>query len=365
MQSILVGSGWHPQLFIAEMSALLGIGEPIEGTDRMLISDDEITKSKLDYSATLDDLLQPASCIRIDSNQNNEEVLKVAFRDWLETIPQSSDSGSVAVRSVRHGKRVEGWSPTELAGHLGGVLSNEGWTIDLETPEIEIGLVVNCQTGLVAWGISNFTESPRNGWKDRSPTQRPFFKPISLDPRHARLMLNLLQTRAHVLDPLCGTGGISIEASMMGIASVAIDLDPEMMQGAMQNFEWSMENGGTGNIYPQLGDATDLVGTLDSRLRGTINGVCVDPPYGRNSWRSEDAQTLFIRVCDSARQVVEEGSYLACMLPCEGNDDEIVYGKPWDQIREEMRASGWGVKGKWTIPVHSSMSRVLILAQTE
>ena len=81
MQSILVGSGWHPQLFVAEMSALLGIGEPIEGTDRMLISDDEITKSKLDYSATLDDLLQPASCIRIDSNQNNEEVLKVAFRD--------------------------------------------------------------------------------------------------------------------------------------------------------------------------------------------------------------------------------------------------------------------------------------------
>ena len=149
----------------------------------------------------------------------------------------------------------------------------------------------------------------------------------------------------------------------MGIASVAVDLDPEMMNGATQNFEWASHNGASANIYPQLGDATDLVGTLDQRLRGTINGICVDPPYGRNSWRSEDAHSLFIRVCDSARQVVEDDSYLSCMLPCDADDDEIVYGQPWEDVSVKMLTAGWEICGKWTIPVHSSMARVLILAK--
>ena len=61
MQGILVGSGWHGQLFAAEMSALVGKVNPLSGAQRLLSSATDITASDLSFSATLDDLLQPAA----------------------------------------------------------------------------------------------------------------------------------------------------------------------------------------------------------------------------------------------------------------------------------------------------------------
>ena len=53
----------------------------------------------------------------------------------------------------------------------------------------------------------------------RRAGERPFFKPVSLDPRLARLAVNLAsgpQNRGPVVDPMTGTGGFLIEASLSG-----------------------------------------------------------------------------------------------------------------------------------------------------
>lgn len=366
MQGILVGSGWHGQLFAAEMSALVGKVNPLSGSQRLLSSATDITASDLSFSATLDDLLQPAAHIVISGEPKvvKEDDLKDAFAEWLTTTSLTPEMGTVAVRPTRHGARASGWSASALAGHLGAVLSGVGWSIDLENPQVEIGLVVNCQSGLIAWGVSHFSEPPRVGWKQRSPTQRPFFKPVSLDPRHARLMLNLVRSQGVILDPMCGTGGIGVEASLMGISSLSLDLDKEMVAGAKENFSWALDNGATVEAGLQVGDATELPNILDATILEEINGVCVDPPYGRNAWRSEEAGNLFIRVCASTRKVVGEGSYLVCMLPCEASDDEKIYGQSWSEICAAMEEVGWKVNDKWLIPVHASMVRVMVLART-
>ena len=366
MQSILVGSGWHSQLFAAEMSALVGQFTSIPNGDRFLSSDVSIKASDLSFSATLDDLLQPAAHIAISGEPKvvKEDDLKAAFAEWLTATSLTPEMGTIAVRPSRHGERVSGWSPSDLAGHLGAVLSAAGWSIDLEKPQVEVGLVVNCLSGIIVWGVSHFSEPPRVGWKQRSPTQRPFFKPVSLDPRHARLMLNLVRSKGVVLDPMCGTGGIGVEASLMGISSFSLDMDMEMVSGAKENFSWAVENGATGEAGLQVGDATELSEIIDPQVRSTLSGVCVDPPYGRNSWRSEEASRLFIRVCASTRKVVSEGSFLVCMLPCEAGDDEMVHGQPWPQMSSALEEVGWKVNGKWLIPVHASMGRVMVLART-
>ena len=51
----------------------------------------------------------------------------------------------------------------------------------------------------------------------RKPQHRPFFKPTSMHPKIARLLVNLAHVKAGntVLDPFCGTGGILIEAALM------------------------------------------------------------------------------------------------------------------------------------------------------
>ncbi|GIQ99269.1 MAG: hypothetical protein CM15mP6_2860 [Methanobacteriota archaeon] len=61
-----------------------------------------------------------------------------------------------------------------------------------------------------------------------SPTDRPFFKPVTLDPRLARLMVSLSFSGgppSMIVDPFCGTGGIAIEASLLGLEVLASDLD--------------------------------------------------------------------------------------------------------------------------------------------
>ena len=82
----------------------------------------------------------------------------------------------------------------------------------------------------------------RSGWGGRSPTDRPFFQPVSLEPRLARLMISLGHRSdsepTTVIDPFCGTGGIAIEAMLAGLNVLASDLDPKMVKGTEENLQW-------------------------------------------------------------------------------------------------------------------------------
>ena len=83
----------------------------------------------------------------------------------------------------------------------------------------------------------------RIGTAPRRATERPFFRPISLDPRLARLAVNLACgpiDEYAVLDPMTGTGGFAMEAITMGRNCIAIDMDNEMITGAKQNIEWAL-----------------------------------------------------------------------------------------------------------------------------
>ncbi|MDP6639433.1 MAG: hypothetical protein QF817_00020 [Candidatus Poseidoniaceae archaeon] len=361
MSCVLVGSGWHHRLFTAEMAALIPEAEIEHKTTRIFFSDTNLAKETLLHSAMLDDLLLHGQVVEL-VEEEVIETLKISFTDWLENTNIDPSHGTVAVRASRHGKRIQGWSPTKLAGHFGGVFSAAGWRIDLENPDLEIALVVDAVNQVVAWGVSQYYQPPRLGWKGRSPTQRPFFKPISLDPRHAKLMLNLLCPTGPVLDPLCGTGGIAVEAGLMGLPSISIDLDIEMVEGAKRNYRWAQQLGATGNGKISHGDATDLVGVLAKLGELEIGAVCLDPPYGRNAWRSQESGSLFLQVCASARAVVESGTRLACMIPSSPDSGGLVYGRQWEEIIALLSQKGWRVLDHWQIPVHASMGRVMVLA---
>ena len=80
--------------------------------------------------------------------------------------------------------------------------------------------------------------------------ERPFFKPISLEPRLAKLLISLAHTKDDVpvnfIDPFCGTGGIAIEALLQGMNIFVSDLDPTMVYGVKKNLSWA--NNGDENI---------------------------------------------------------------------------------------------------------------------
>ncbi|MBS3125240.1 hypothetical protein J4211_03230 [Candidatus Woesearchaeota archaeon] len=63
-------------------------------------------------------------------------------------------------------------------------------------------------------------------FEERRAHLRAAHSPVSLHPKLARAMVNLTGVKTGILlDPFCGTGGILIEAGLMGFPVVGCDID--------------------------------------------------------------------------------------------------------------------------------------------
>lgn len=365
MDSVVVGSGWHIPLFSIETSSLLNISSVnLSGinTRFLQLQTPPLLIEKLSTASTVDDIYSPGIFNFFDMNNPVEEV-RSAFKKWLAGVHIDSTGQSVAVRALRIGKKRKNWSSSQLAGVLGSVLSAESWQIDLDNPTVEIGLAIDTETSQIAWGIKKLKQAPRQGWSGRTPTKRPFFKPVSMDPRHAILMANLVRGEGCIVDPMTGTGGFLVEAAFSQISAIGIDVDSEMIIGAQKNLEWAKEQGAKGDVKLIRGDSTELPELLKN-YQGPFTGIVFDPPYGRNSQGTEAPIILFKKILGSSRLVVENGSNLACLLPCDPRNPDIVQGRAWDEVVADFASTGWEVLGKWNLPVHASLERLLILAKT-
>ena len=62
-----------------------------------------------------------------------------------------------------------------------------------------------------------------------------------MSPKLARCMANLARVKEGdtVLDPFCGTGGILIEAGLIGCKVIGCDIDWKMKKGTATNLEYA------------------------------------------------------------------------------------------------------------------------------
>ena len=116
-------------------------------------------------------------------------------------------------------------------------------------------------------------------------------------PRMARTLVNIANAQEGevMLDPFCGTGGILIEAGLLGIHAVGSDFDPLMIMGSRQN---------SADASLILGDATQLpIG--DS----TIDTVVTDFPYGQSVCirKTDTMDNLYAGSLDEIRRVLKPG----------------------------------------------------------
>jgi tRNA (guanine10-N2)-dimethyltransferase len=241
-------------------------------------------------------------------------------------------------------------------------------------------LVLDGSCGVVCWGIRKIRISPRIGWKDRRATERPFFKPISLDPILAKVIVNLTGIKSgsqeYLCDPMCGTGGILMEAALMDVPYVGIDFDQEMVSGCKTNLEWVLRGNNEHNSsnIVRYGNATDLSSVLVDISHLNITGFAFDPPYGKNSWRSEEGWNLLSSVLHSCNKLVVSKSDigLLCLLPwpslnkqntdSKSNLQSSIMEREWNEINSLFEKSNWKISDKYSIHVHGSMSRLLIRA---
>lgn len=366
----LVGNGWHPWLFREESKSLMGEIEVLH--PRVVnIPLQENTHSRISRAALIDDVLENPASLTITEDVTSSQIGE-AISEWSAEF---MEPGTFAVRSRSIGIGIDGVSSKDIEKEAGARISSINNIVDLGDPEIEISVVIAGRTEgeahpdplveanpIAVWGIRN-PDWERENYSGRSPTDRPFFKPVSLEPRQARLLISLGYRPGReireVVDPFCGTGGIVIEAALQGLGVLASDLDSRMVNGTRENLDW------VGADYRVEKCNASEIGSTWGRRSDCV--FAFDPPYGRSSWKSEDGLDLFLSALSSAREVDPEG-VISTMLPTgpevlSQNPEEefIVMGKKWSELEDLIAQRGWRVVLKSPIKVHRSLARMVIV----
>ncbi|WP_229773859.1 methyltransferase domain-containing protein [Halocalculus aciditolerans] len=249
-------------------------------------------------------------------------------------------AGSVAVRA-RDVRGATGVDTQRVERELGSVLVDRGFSVDLDDPDHELRAVFSERAdgdGVCALGWLEAASVRDYG--DRKPTDRPFFQPGSMAPLDARALVNLARVDPgdRLLDPMCGTGGVLLEAGIVGAKPIGNDAQAKMVRGTRKNLSELSDS-----AFDVLrGDATRLALRDDS-----VDGVVFDAPYGRQSKiETHGLKDLVAGALAEARRV----STGRCVL---------VADRDW---RAEAREAGWTVKNRFERRVHRSLVRhVLVL----
>jgi tRNA (guanine10-N2)-dimethyltransferase len=248
-------------------------------------------------------------------------------------------AGTVAVRAVDV-RGTAGVDTQRVERVLGQELVDRGFAVDLENPDHELrALFAGGSDGTCALGWL-VAESVRD-YGQRKPTDRPFFQPGSMDPMLARALANVAGARegATVLDPMCGTGGILIEAGLVGARVVGLDVQQKMVAGTRENLAAALETGWA----VARGDARSLPVADDA-----VDAVVFDAPYGRQSKIEGSPGRLVTAALREARRVAPR-----CV---------VVGDRPWAQPAHE---AGWTTVAAFDRPVHRSLTRyVLVLRRS-
>ena len=368
--------GWHPGLALAELAALLPDATLHLETSERWIRVTGGEEKRQEEALTVASGLQ---CFLVDGYvASTEESTNEGWLNEMQAyLHDHPVSGSVAVRAWKQGSKLPGWSLSNLSGRLGGLLHDMGCVIDLESPDHVLALISDGPTKSLAsgWMVGDGQAAFSNG--ERRAGERPFFKPVSLDPMLARLAVNLAAgplDRGPVVDPMTGTGGFLIEASLSGRPSVGIDIHSEMVQGAQANLAWAHDGEAPTHARVVRGDATRLADSLPGDWHGDVAGFVLDPPYGRNSHGSMAADHLLESCLQSARSIAHPDGGFVLILPIHplkehttsplplDHDFALLNGE-WPVIVTMIERCGWIPQSAHVERVHRSLSRLILHAR--
>ncbi|MCQ8894140.1 MAG: methyltransferase domain-containing protein [Methanolinea sp.] len=187
--------------------------------------------------------------------------------------------------------------------------------VDLSHPGEEFRAVISgnrCYLGRVLW-----RSDPRQ-FSKRRPGTRPFFHPGVMMPRMVRALVNISCVKAgeRLLDPFCGTGGMVLEAALLGVIAVGSDRDPYMVRGSRMNVPGEDIVLADGMVLPFHADSFDAVVT--------------DLPYGQSvSIHAKNLELLVSGALEEVARVLKPGRRAVVVssrpLPArEGGDMEVI-----------------------------------------
>lgn len=226
-------------------------------------------------------------------------------RDLFELLERLELPGTTfRIKVQRLGDQPPAQS-SELVRKAGTILARR-YKVDLDSPDVELRILLG--TGLHAGLLAG--EIDRSALESRKAEYRPFNHPISLHPKLARALVNLtgIKSGQTLLDPFCGTGGILLEAGLMGCKVLGGDIDQRMVDGTILNLA-------------QFGIKEPDIRRLDvSDWDKEIDAIATDPPYGRSaSTAKENISSLYQRAFGVSKSLLRDGGRLGIILPDEAH----------------------------------------------
>ena len=278
----------HKTIPVAEILSSLkadDIGyEILESNEDVLIieSKDQDLKNlaeRLSYSFFVDEFLFSCSIKEIESKAN---------------LVKLSKPGSIAIKYKNRSKDL---NSQEIVKSLARIFTKNR-KVALENPDIEIRAMITDSKVYVG---SKIHEIDRSKFEERKVQNRPFFSPISLHPRLARALVNLSAVGKNktLLDPFCGTGGILIEAGIIGAKVVGSDVEEKMIEGCKKTLDFYKIK----NYKLYCSD----IGEIKNHVK-KVDAVVTDMPYGKSTTtKGEKTDRLYARSFENISNLLKTG----------------------------------------------------------
>jgi len=207
--------------------------------------------------------------------------------------------------------------------------------VNLENPKTLIRLIIENDKIFIT---KRLYKTDKKHFNNAKPHKRPFFYPGSMSPKLARCMVNLSGVREGetLLDPFCGTGGILIEAGLIGAKVIGVDIDPKMIKGAEENLKYY----GIRDYELIRADARSF------KLEKPVKAIVTDPPYGISaSTMGEEQEKLYKEFLKTAKYNLQEDGRICMATP---------HYLQLEDITDEFT-----IKEKHAIRMHKSLTRII------
>jgi tRNA (guanine10-N2)-dimethyltransferase len=342
MEIIFILSGEHETLPKAEVSASLEAEEvdfkikfhekgvlilEINEKDYKII---DIIGRRLAYVHEICKFLFKTSSENLKENIENypwEELIKMDYAVRVKKIDFESEVNSI-----------------EMEHEIGGLIKSrlgENARVNLENPATFIRTIVLDNRILISERIFKI---PKKHFYELKPHKRPFFYPGSMSPKLARGMCNLSRVKegSVVLDPFCGTGGILIEAGIIGAKVIGIDIDEKMVDGTRKNLEFCHIK----DYEVFRGDARNI------KLSFKVDAIVTDPPYGISaSTAGVESKKIYEDTLFSMQEIIKDDGFICMATPHYLNISELISHTKFKIIEQYM------------IRMHKSLTRVISVLQ--
>ena len=307
------------------------------------------------YSARFKEICILDQCLLAEAEDLDVEALELRLGmthsviEVLAVCDASIDALAKAVRDVElpskpyriRAKRIKhaDLKADQVEREIGKWLHRRGYRADLQNPEVDLKALITEEK--LIFGIE-IARPDRSGFEDRRPHLKPFFHPGVLMPRIARTLVNIVQARPgeRLLDSFAGTGGILVEACLIGIRGLGVDVQRSLIRGATANIIGL-------NCNLVLGDAKRLPLRDDS-----IDAAVLDIPYGRSaSIRAKSRDELLEKSLTELNRVLEPSKKMA-----------IIADRPIDGY---LKDAGFNVIEIHKERVHRSLTRHIFICSKQ